>query len=89
MTEPIQLYPQTKIRISATYRAARGATASAGRPESVEIEINEQVPAEALLAFVTGLVDSLLVGGAEAVTTDVAVDPDPAGEPGTEVEVQP
>ena len=56
--------PQDKVRISASYRTATDtvAVAVAGMPETVEIELNDDVvpadPAERI-AFLTSLVDSL------------------------------
>ncbi len=52
-------YPQTKLRIAATYHpGAVGEVQPAGQPESVEIELNE-LPDTDLHEFIAALVASL------------------------------
>jgi hypothetical protein len=66
-------YPQTKLRITATYRAGTaGDVVPEGQPETVEIELNE-LPETGLAEFVTELVDSLF--REFAVTVEQAGDP--------------
>lgn len=73
VNSPIGLYPQTKLRIAATYHAGKvGDVLPGGLPESVEIEINEPLPGDAL-AFVDGLVASLFRHAAPGVTPQTFV----------------
>lgn len=73
-------YPQTKLRICATYHAGTdGEAVPAGQPETVEIELNDAVPDEPfeLRAFICQLVSSLFraeLGGNryEVTVTDCA-----------------
>jgi hypothetical protein len=74
-TAPVPLYPQTLLRITATYHPSRvGKVLPPGQPETVDIELNE-LPAGDLGEFVVSLVDSLFrhvpEGGSVDVTHDV------------------
>lgn len=88
-TAGIPLYPQTKLQITAQYAAEEGAALPAGMPTSVEIEINDPLPAD-LLEFVSGLVDSLFrhapANGSVAVTHNAPAQPLAAGETTAEVQ---
>ncbi len=64
---PAYQYPQPRLRIQATYRAASvGEVVPAGQPESVDIEINEPYgQGRDAVAFLAGLLDSLFWGRQE------------------------
>lgn len=84
-------YPQTKLRISATYPA--GDTAPPGRPESVEIELNDDAvpgdPAERTV-FITELVAALFRGlPADNHQYKIEFQPPAAGVRGAAREVRP
>ena len=66
----IPLYPQTKLRINATYSAGEGQALPAGQPETVEIEINDPLPDD-LLPFVSGLVAALFGRTPAGATAEV------------------
>ncbi len=56
------MYPQDKVRITASYRVATDDLIITGMPETVEIELNDtSVPTESAerIAFLTALVESL------------------------------
>lgn len=67
---PVPLYPQDRLRISATYRPHVGDVVPPGCPESVDIIVNEpygQGPDAAV--FIAALVESLFRGDADVATT--------------------
>lgn len=76
----IPLYPQTKLRITATYHAEQvGDVLPAGQPESVDIELNE-LP-EDVSTFVIEVVSALFRFTPEGGTSAITYQDGQSGEP--------
>jgi hypothetical protein len=77
MTEPtttVYPYPQSKLRIQASYREPRvGDVAPGGTPESIDIEVNDSVPAspDALGELIISVVAALRATDDDAVQIDI------------------